>query len=143
MRRLEIGRGESCRLSTLPCYTAKRSICSEDGAGLSERAFPRGLKPTSFCMGYVRAEARTLQIDPPTQKCLLRDGCKAHSPDELLRCEEHEHDCGENHELRVKKDEYAGVVEAPFALEAAGCLGHAPHSNQQSENLPVGAVEAF
>jgi hypothetical protein len=35
------------------------------------------------------------------------------------------------------------VVEAPLALEAAGGLCHAPHGNQQSENLPVGAVEVF
>jgi hypothetical protein len=96
MRRTEIGRGGSCRLSTLPCYTAKRDRCS-----------------------------------------------KALSPEEFLRCEKHDHDCGENHELRVKKDEYAGVVEAPFALEAAGCLCHTPQSYQQSENLPVGSVEVF
>ena len=54
---------------------------------------------------------------------------------------EQDHDCCENHELGVKKDEHAGVVEAPFALEAAGSLGHAPRGHQQSENLPVGAVE--
>ena len=65
------------------------------------------------------------------------------SPDKLLRGEKHEHDCGENHELGVKKDEYAGVVEAPLALEAAGGLSHAPYGDQQSENLPVGAVEVF
>jgi len=33
------------------------------------------------------------------------------------------------------------VIEAPFALEAAGRLGHAPRCNQQSENLPPGAVK--
>lgn len=35
------------------------------------------------------------------------------------------------------------MVEAPLALDAAGGLCHAPYCNQQSENLPVGAVEVF
>jgi hypothetical protein len=35
------------------------------------------------------------------------------------------------------------VVEAPLALEAAGGFGHAPQGDQQSENLPVGAVEVL
>ena len=35
------------------------------------------------------------------------------------------------------------MIEAPFALDAAGGLCHAPRGNQQSENLPVGAVEVF
>ena len=35
------------------------------------------------------------------------------------------------------------MVEAPLSLEAAGCLCHAPYCNQQSENLPVGAVEVL
>ena len=33
------------------------------------------------------------------------------------------------------------MVEAPLALEAAGGLGHSPRGNQQSENLPPGAVK--
>jgi hypothetical protein len=32
--------------------------------GQFEKSFPQGLKPTSFCWIYVRAEARTLQNDP-------------------------------------------------------------------------------
>jgi len=35
------------------------------------------------------------------------------------------------------------MIEAPFALEAAGSLGHAPRSNQQSENLPVRSVQVL
>jgi len=33
------------------------------------------------------------------------------------------------------------VVEAPFALKAAGRFCHAPGGNQQSKNLPPGAVK--
>jgi hypothetical protein len=62
---------------------------------------------------------------------------------ELLWCEKHDHDCGEDHELGVKKDEHAGVVKAPLAPKTAGGLCHSPHGNQQSENLPVGAVEVL
>jgi hypothetical protein len=68
---------------------------------------------------------------------------KALSPDESLRREEHEHDCGKDHEVGIQEEEHAGVVEAPLALEAAGGFGHAPQGDQQSENLPVGAVEVF
>lgn len=35
------------------------------------------------------------------------------------------------------------MVKAPFALEAAGRLGHAPRGKQQSENLPPGAMKVF
>jgi len=96
MRRTETGRGKCCRLSTLPCYTAKLDKCS-----------------------------------------------KAFSLGESLRCEEHEHDCGEDHEVCIQEEKHAGVIKAPLALEAAGGFGHAPHGNHQSENLPVGAVEVF
>lgn len=52
-------------------------------------------------------------------------------------------DGGKNHEVGVEEDEHTSVVEVPFALEAAGGLGHAPCGNQQSENLPPGAVKVF
>ena len=35
------------------------------------------------------------------------------------------------------------MVEAPAALEAAGCLCHAAGGNEQSENLPARAVEVL
>ena len=57
------------------------------------------------------------------------------------RYDKQDHDRGKDHEVGVEEDEHTSVVEAPFALEAAGGLGHAPRGNQQSENLPPGAVK--
>lgn len=54
---------------------------------------------------------------------------------------EQDDDCGEDHEVGVEEDEHAGVIEAPFAPEATGRLSHAPGGDQQSENLPPGAVK--
>ena len=52
-----------------------------------------------------------------------------------------DNDCSENHKVGVEENEHAGVIQAPFALQAAGRFGHAPRGNQQSENLPPGAVK--
>ncbi len=52
-----------------------------------------------------------------------------------------EDDQGENHQVRVEKQEDAGVVEAPFASEAPAGLGHSPTGDQQDQPLPRRAVQ--
>lgn len=53
----------------------------------------------------------------------------------------HDHDRCKDHQVCVQEDEYAGVVQAPFALNTAGRLRHAPDGDEESEDLPVRAVE--
>jgi|GEM_PF-4722791 len=129
MQRPEIGRGECCRLSTLPCYTGEWQRCSEVSWGSREAGDESpAYQPVPFRL----AGRHRNEVAPNRQ---LANG-------QLWR-DKHEHDCRDNHEVGIQEDEYTSVVEAPFALEAAGCLGHAPYGNQQSENLPVGALEVF
>lgn len=56
------------------------------------------------------------------------------------RIEAEEHDQGEDHQLGVKQDEDAGMVEAPFAAKAPGCVDHSPNGYRQDKVLPVRAV---
>lgn len=51
------------------------------------------------------------------------------------------HDPCQDHQIGVKQDEHPGVVEAPFALQAARRLHHAPRGHQQCEHLPSRAVQ--
>jgi len=62
-------------------------------------------------------------------------------PERASGIDAEKHDQGEDHEFGVKQDENAGVVEAPFWAEAAGCFDHAPGSDADYEKLPEGAVE--
>src|ERR1035441_8346860 len=64
-------------------------------------------------------------------------------PGELSWHSKHDHDCRKDHEVGIQEDEHAGVVEAPLAPQAAGGLRHAPRGNEQSENLPVRAVNVL
>lgn len=48
---------------------------------------------------------------------------------------------GQNHQLRVEQDEHAGVVEAPFAVQAAGSFDHAPEGRGYNQNLPGRGVK--
>jgi hypothetical protein len=58
-----------------------------------------------------------------------------------LRIEAQEEHERQNHQFRVEQDEDASVVEAPFAAEAAGCLNHAPRSDEGHKNLPTRTME--
>jgi hypothetical protein len=48
---------------------------------------------------------------------------------------------GEDHEFGVEQDEDAGVVEAPFAAQAAGGFYHSPAGDGDNENLPGRGAE--
>jgi len=52
-------------------------------------------------------------------------------------------DCGEDHEIRIEKQENAGVVEAATALQATGRFSHAPGGDEQGNDLPVGTVKVL
>jgi len=47
---------------------------------------------------------------------------------------------GQDHQFGIEQDENTGVVEAPAAAEAAGCLNHRPASGQNGQKLPVGSM---
>jgi len=51
------------------------------------------------------------------------------------------HNGRKDHQVGIEQDEHAGMVEAPSALQAAGCLRHAPRGNQQGKNLPSRAAQ--
>ena len=53
------------------------------------------------------------------------------------------HNGGQDHEIGIKQDEHAGMVEAPFAAQAACRFKHAPRGDEQRENLPVGGMQVF
>jgi len=59
-----------------------------------------------------------------------------------MNCEEND-DGGQNHEVSVEKNEHAGVVKAPTALQATCRFGHAPCCEQQGKKLPVRAVQVL
>ncbi len=50
----------------------------------------------------------------------------------IIRDGEQDNDRGKDHEVGIEQDEHAGVVEAPFALQAAGGLRHAPGGDEQA-----------
>lgn len=54
-----------------------------------------------------------------------------------------EDDHGENHKVRVKQKEHAGVVETPLSSEATARLAHPPRGEEQHKHLPWRAVELF
>jgi len=53
------------------------------------------------------------------------------------------HNRGQDHEIGVKQNEHAGMVEAPFAAQAASRFKHSPRGHQQRNNLPVGGMQVF
>ena len=62
-------------------------------------------------------------------------------PPERLRHGQQNHDSREDHQVGVEQDEDTGMVETPFAAQAAGRLCHAPRGHQEGEKLPVRAVQ--
>jgi hypothetical protein len=53
------------------------------------------------------------------------------------------HDSCQDHEVGIEEKHDARVIEAPLALQAAGCLCHAPRSHQQSKRLPRRSVQVL
>jgi len=50
---------------------------------------------------------------------------------------------GQDHQFGIQQDEDSGLVEAPTAAVAAGCLKHGPASGENGQNLPARAVRGF
>lgn len=60
-----------------------------------------------------------------------------------LRHGEQNHNAGQDHEIGVKKDEYAGVVKTPLAPQTASRLRHAPRGYQKGKELPMRTMQVF
>lgn len=48
-----------------------------------------------------------------------------------------------NHQIGIQQQQDSGVVQTPFAMQAADSLGHAPGSKEEGYDLPMRSVQVF
>ena len=65
------------------------------------------------------------------------------APREALRINPKDERESKDHEFGIEQDEHAGVIEAPFAAEAARGFAHGPARGEHGQNLPDGRMQCL